>query len=58
MAHESEKESLKNKSNLARFFIEQRHVAWVSLALALVWGIYGLQKCRNARIRTSRYARR
>jgi multidrug efflux pump subunit AcrB len=44
MAHEFEKESLKNKNNLARFFIEQRHVAWVSLALALVWGIYGLQK--------------
>ena len=35
---------MKNKNNLARFFIEQRHVAWVSLALALVWGIYGLQK--------------
>src|ERR1700730_7683126 len=44
MANELEDQSVKNKNNLARFFIEQRHVAWVSLALALVWGIYGLQK--------------
>jgi multidrug efflux pump subunit AcrB len=44
MAHELEDQSVGNKNNLARFFIEQRHVAWVSLALALVWGIYGLQK--------------
>src|ERR1700752_3366497 len=44
MAHEFEEESVKNKINLARFFIEQQHVAWVSLALALVWGMYGLQK--------------
>ncbi|MBV8831949.1 MAG: efflux RND transporter permease subunit, partial [Acidobacteriaceae bacterium] len=44
MAHEFEEESVKSKSNLARFFIEQRHIAWVSLVLALVWGIYGLQK--------------
>ena len=44
MAHEFEEESVKNKNNLARFFIEQRHVAWVSLALAVVWGIYGLQQ--------------
>src|SRR5690348_10568034 len=39
-----EKQSVTNKTNLARFFLEQRHIAWVSLALALVWGIYGLQK--------------
>jgi multidrug efflux pump subunit AcrB len=44
MANELEDQSVRNKNNLARFFIEQRHVAWVSLALALVWGIYGLQK--------------
>ena len=44
MAHEFEEESVKNKNNLARFFIEQRHVAWVSLAFAVVWGIYGLQQ--------------
>ncbi len=43
MAHELEEESVKNQNNLARFFIEQQHIAWVSLALALVWGVYGLQ---------------
>jgi multidrug efflux pump subunit AcrB len=39
-----EKQSVTNKNNLARFFLEQQHIAWVSLALAIAWGIYGLQK--------------
>jgi multidrug efflux pump subunit AcrB len=42
MAHEHNEQSMDKKQNLARFFIEQRHVAWVSLAVALLWGIYGL----------------
>ena len=42
MAHERNKQSTDKKQNLARFFIEQQHVAWVSLAVALLWGIYGL----------------
>src|SRR6201984_3687507 len=44
MAHEHNEQSTDQKRNLARFFIEQRHVAWVSLAVALLWGIYGLLK--------------
>src|ERR1700752_1970805 len=44
MAHEHNDQSTDKKQNLARFFIEQRHVAWVSLAVALLWGIYGLLK--------------
>jgi multidrug efflux pump len=44
MAHELDEQSTYKKQNLARFFIEQRHVAWVSLAVALLWGIYGLLK--------------
>jgi multidrug efflux pump subunit AcrB len=44
MAHEHNEHSTDQKQNLARFFIEQRHVAWVSLAVALLWGIYGLLK--------------
>ena len=44
MAHEHNEQSTDQKQNLARFFIEQRHVAWVSLAVALLWGIYGLLK--------------
>ncbi|MGO4514592.1 efflux RND transporter permease subunit [Terriglobus sp. 2YAB30_2] len=42
MTHEHNEQSTEKKQNLARFFIEQRHVAWVSLAVAIVWGIYGL----------------
>jgi multidrug efflux pump subunit AcrB len=42
MAHEHNEQSTGEKQNLARFFIEQQHVAWVSLAVALLWGIYGL----------------
>src|SRR5579859_1533278 len=44
MSHEFEEHSVKNKNNLASFFIQQQHIAWVSLALVLVWGVYGLQK--------------
>jgi hypothetical protein len=44
MTHERNEQSTDKKQNLARFFIEQRHVAWVSLAVALLWGIYGLLK--------------
>ena len=33
-----------DKKNLARFFLEQKHVAWVCLAVAIFWGIYGLLK--------------
>jgi multidrug efflux pump subunit AcrB len=44
MAHELNQQSIEQKRNLARFFIEQKHVAWVSLAVALLWGIYGLLK--------------
>jgi multidrug efflux pump subunit AcrB len=35
-------QSIRNVHNLARFFTEQRHIAWVSLGAALLWGIYGL----------------
>lgn len=44
MANNLEKESVKNKNNLARFFIEQQHIAWVLLVVAVAWGAYGLQK--------------
>jgi multidrug efflux pump subunit AcrB len=44
MAHERNEQSTHKKQNLARFFIEQQHVAWVSLAVALLWGAYGLLK--------------
>ncbi|MGI8772192.1 MAG: efflux RND transporter permease subunit [Acidobacteriaceae bacterium] len=44
MAHKHNDPSADKKQNLARFFIEQQHVAWVCLAVALLWGIYGLLK--------------
>ena len=34
-------------TNVARFFIEQQHVAWVCLAVALLWGLYGLKNMRQ-----------
>src|ERR1700732_1770879 len=42
MAHAQNEQSTNKKQNLARFFLEQRHIAWVSLAVALLWGIYGV----------------
>ena len=44
MTHERNEQSTEKKQNLARFFLEQKHIAWVSLAVALLWGIYGLFK--------------
>src|ERR1700756_3634224 len=44
MTHAQNEQSTDKKQNLARFFLEQRHIAWVSLAVALLWGFYGLLK--------------
>lgn len=44
MAHEHNETSMDKKQNLARFFIDQQHVSWVCLAIALLWGTYGLLK--------------
>lgn len=42
MANEDNNRPLRNTHNVARFFVEQRHVAWVALGVAILWGIYGL----------------
>ena len=44
MTHESKDQPIQKTSNLARFFTEQRQVAWVCLVVALLWGIYGLSQ--------------
>ena len=44
MTHAQNEQSTDKKQNLARFFLEQKHIAWVALAVALLWGIYGLLK--------------
>ncbi len=58
MAHDRNEQSMEKKQNLARFFLEQKHIAWVSLAVALLWGIYGLLKMPSARTRIFPCARR
>src|SRR5208283_5111580 len=42
MPHTENNQSIRNMHNLARFFVEQRHIAWVSLGAVLLWGVYGL----------------
>ncbi|HEX4168385.1 MAG TPA: efflux RND transporter permease subunit [Bryobacteraceae bacterium] len=42
MTHQSNDQSIQKTHNLARFFTEQQQVAWVCLAVALLWGLYGL----------------
>lgn len=42
MAHEYNDRPIEDRHNLARFFTEQKHVAWVLLIVALLWGAYGL----------------
>src|SRR6266446_4319619 len=36
----SDEEIIKRKYNISRFFVEQRHIAWVMLIGACVWGFY------------------
>ena len=33
-------EAINSKSNISRFFVEQRHIAWVMLIAVCVWGFY------------------
>ena len=42
MPHTENNQSIRNMRNLARFFTEQRHIAWVSLGAVMLWGVYGL----------------
>jgi multidrug efflux pump subunit AcrB len=43
MTHRNNDQPMQNTNNLARFFIEQKHIAWVALGVALLWGMYGLR---------------
>ena len=41
LAHgHSNLEAIKSKRNISRFFVEQRHITWVMLIGACVWGVY------------------
>src|SRR5260370_16678396 len=41
MAHgKSDNQIIQSKFNISRFFVEQRHIAWVMLIALCVWGFY------------------
>ena len=44
MAHRPDAEIIATTHNTARFFTENRQIAWVALLLVIAWGIYGYQK--------------
>ncbi|MDB4955670.1 MAG: AcrB/AcrD/AcrF family efflux transporter inner rane protein [Myxococcales bacterium] len=46
---ERDRELVAHKHNTARFFTENRHIAWVALFATLAWGIYGYMKMPKAK---------
>ncbi len=36
----SNNENIQSKRNISRFFVEQRHIAWVMLIAVCVWGVF------------------
>jgi multidrug efflux pump subunit AcrB len=44
MAHRPDAEIIATTHNTARFFTENRQVAWIALLLVIAWGIYGYEK--------------
>ncbi len=40
---------VRTKSNTARYFSETRHVAWVALALTLLWGVFAYLRMPKAK---------
>jgi len=41
MTHKSDAEIIRETRNTARYFAENRHIAWVLLVVVILWGIYG-----------------
>src|SRR5579862_658334 len=44
MAHRSDADLIHNERNTARFFTENRQIAWVMLLATVAWGFYGYSK--------------
>jgi multidrug efflux pump subunit AcrB len=44
-----DKELVAHKRNTARFFTENRHIAWVALIATVAWGAYGYAKMPKAK---------
>src|SRR5215467_7906425 len=40
MAHKSDQEIISTTHNTARFFVENRHIAWVLLIATALWGVF------------------
>ncbi|HWA56413.1 MAG TPA: efflux RND transporter permease subunit, partial [Gemmatimonadales bacterium] len=41
MAHRSDDWMIANTHNTARFFTENRHIAWMALVATMLWGLFG-----------------
>jgi len=41
MAHQSDAEIIERTHNAARYFVENRQVAWVLLVMVMAWGVWG-----------------
>ena len=41
MAHRTDEWLLANERNTARFFTENRHIAWMTLVATVIWGTFG-----------------
>jgi len=41
MAHRTDRWLIENVHNTARFFTENRHVAWMTLVATVLWGLFG-----------------
>ncbi len=44
MAHVSDESRIRGTRNTARFFVENRQIAWVVLVLTLAWGVWGYRE--------------
>jgi hypothetical protein len=44
MAHKSDAEIVASTHNTARFFTENRQIAWVALLLVVGWGMFAYEK--------------
>ncbi|MEI7635708.1 MAG: efflux RND transporter permease subunit [Syntrophus sp. (in: bacteria)] len=41
MGHLSDEEQIKKTRNVARYFVENRHITWILFFAVILWGIYG-----------------
>ncbi|HTV57449.1 MAG TPA: efflux RND transporter permease subunit [Verrucomicrobiae bacterium] len=44
MPHRTDEDLIQHEHNTARFFVENRQIAWILLIATIAWGIYGYSK--------------